>query len=174
MRGAQNELVVDDELRATRRNALESLLAQFVARSATETEMRKWILSLETFSVFYPPTAVLDDLISSGDVRLLSSDELRLALNRYIQERPRLRFIEESSKQRRDEMMLMLGGHIDLTEETLTRGAVDFLLDSLQFRNHLYRRQKTLEFLSDWSERMSMTIERTIELKETDPRSQTL
>ncbi|NIQ58092.1 MAG: hypothetical protein GWN71_33425, partial [Gammaproteobacteria bacterium] len=54
-----------------------------------------WLTSLINYRFYTPIHAVLDDLISSGNLGLIRSDPLRFAIMDYDQERERLQVVEE-------------------------------------------------------------------------------
>ena len=70
---------VDDVL-----HAHESLIAQFGATNlAPSDSLIYWLSQLSYPTGFTPPRAVLEDLVSSGGIRLITSDRLRLAVADY-------------------------------------------------------------------------------------------
>ena len=62
----------------------ERLVAQFPGQELAQPDsIMLWLSSLSFPGRFNPPTAVRDDLASSGSIRLIRDDELRLSIARY-------------------------------------------------------------------------------------------
>jgi len=95
MREARAEFDTDQDARRIRLAGIESLQAEFDHPSAPADSIGAWALEARRVAVFYPPSAVFDDLVSSGNLRLIQSAAIRRALSEYQQNRPRLRFLED-------------------------------------------------------------------------------
>lgn len=57
-----------------------------------------WTVALLDYYFFSPPTAVLDDLLDSGNLGLIQSDALRFDIQRYGQELDRIAVVEQRER----------------------------------------------------------------------------
>ena len=118
---------------------------------------------------FFPPGAVFQDLLNAGNLQVIKYDELRFALIAYSQERPRLRFVEETSRVLTDDRIQpYVSERISLTRpepEDLSA-----LLSSLYFGNLLVEKQDRQEIILFWSARLEKSLERIIYILEHDRR----
>ena len=140
MKEAKAEFNYDNKLYAEGLAALKSLLPEFEDRTATDAEIIKWIqFSISTAIIFSPPSAVVEDLISSGNLRLISSDELRYALNAYWREKERFRDVEDFRIIKlRDQLRPFLYSRMNRFKEAQPPGTVDGLLASQEFENYIF------------------------------------
>ena len=73
---------------------IDSVLAEGDRRSAPDEVVNAWIVqSTMGLARFFPPPSVLDDLVSSGNLALLTSNDLRFALLSYQRGRERVNFL---------------------------------------------------------------------------------
>lgn len=89
------DLAADQEVRTAALIDIATLVA--ASRGDTvlgDAEGARAINSLANYRLFSPARAVLDDLIDSGNLRVLRSDSLRFALQRYIQQLETLAVVE--------------------------------------------------------------------------------
>jgi hypothetical protein len=93
---ASDELAEDHRERERTLARADSLVSQFDERTADTDAIARWTEDL-TFRLrkFAPPSAVLDDLVSTGSLSLLASSNLRFGLMEYRRQRERLAFLEE-------------------------------------------------------------------------------
>jgi hypothetical protein len=93
------ELSFDQRNRTVILSRIERILGAGRARSAVPLDsVPGWTVALVDFYFFSPPTAVLDDLLDSGNLGLIRSDELRYAIQRYGQEMDRLDVVERRER----------------------------------------------------------------------------
>jgi hypothetical protein len=93
---ASDELAQDLRRRARWVAQTDSILSQIEQRTAPDSALTLWLQeSTMQLSTYRPPEAVLNDLVSSGHLGVLRSDELRYALLTYQQNVGRMRFLEE-------------------------------------------------------------------------------
>ena len=169
MRGAREELQLDNNLRSERLRSLELLQAEFDTRSAPDSLVWAWVNDGRGSSAFFPPTAVLDDLVSSGNLQLIASDDLRFALMAYAQERPRLRFTEDREASLVfNEYRPFLLERVSMTRFSPSSDSVDSLLASRTFENLVTLRLNQQRGVLRISGDMSTAIDRVIELLEAD------
>ncbi len=172
MRAAQAEIQLDNDRRAFQLESLESLRAQFEARTVADSAIVAWVdVALNPSAAFFPPEAVIEDLVSSGNLQLIASDDLRFALMGYAQEKPRLRWVEEREQRfLADQLQPFLYDRISSVGGA-DAATVDSLLTSLAFQNLIREKISLVAGGLTWGERMRDSIERTIELLEADPRA---
>lgn len=92
---AQEEIRVDNGRWRGWLAATDSLLAHFDSRSAADSVLNVWVQQATMYVArFNPPTSVMDELIASGNLSLLRSDQVRFGLLAYGQASERLRFLE--------------------------------------------------------------------------------
>jgi hypothetical protein len=144
------EFDADQEIRSSRLAGVDSVIAQFAARTATDDSIASWVLQSRRIAIFFPPSAVFDDLISSGSLQLLRSDELRFALMEYQQNKPRLRFLEDRARIFvEQEFRPFLVGSISFSDPQ-PPGTIQRVLADQTFRNLMeirrYRLQNTLDY----------------------------
>ena len=170
MLAARAEFDSDVATRATHRAVLDSLSRELEQRNAADSIVVAWLRVANTLSsVFFPPTAVFDDLVSSGNLRLIRSDGVRFALMEYAQHSPRLRFAEGREQALiENQLFPYVVGTIDLTRDDPRAGEVDALLSSLSFRGLLAERQQRLEAIMFWARPVGESLDRVIEMLEAD------
>ena len=167
MRAAEAELERDRQARIGRMAALDSLQGHFVGRLADGAAFTSWVREVIRLAFFFPPTAVYDDLVSSGGVRLIRSDELRLALMNYQQERPRLRYMEEREQIIvEQELRPYLNQSFAMDTEVASPVLRARISADQQFRNLVYQRRFRLETTIRYEIRVGETIARLISLLE--------
>ena len=98
-------LVVREELAEDHRRVdrwfatSDSILIELQARTVPDAALNVWIQGIGmSIARFFPPSSVLTDLVSSGSLGLLRSDDLRFALLEYQQRRERVRFLEDDER----------------------------------------------------------------------------
>jgi hypothetical protein len=78
----------------------DSILRQFSGRSAPDSTVNIWIQQVGMqMTRFFPPSSVLNDLVSSGSLSALTSQELRFALLSYQRGRERVNFMEDWARE---------------------------------------------------------------------------
>lgn len=78
----------------------DSILDQVRTRTAPDSVVNVWVQQVSMFMTrFFPPSSVLSDLVSSGNLSILSSQELRLALLTYERGRERVNFMEDWARE---------------------------------------------------------------------------
>ena len=82
--------------------------------------MNIWIQQVGMFMTrFFPPSSVLNDLVSTGSLSVLSSQELRFALLSYERGRERVNFMEDWAREvDEDGLRPYLTQHFRWTSET--------------------------------------------------------
>jgi hypothetical protein len=84
LKETQGQLAELQQGLARNQHSHEQLVAQFPGNDlAPPDSLMLWLSSLSFPGRFNPPTAVLDDLASSGSIRLIRDDTTRLAIARY-------------------------------------------------------------------------------------------
>ena len=164
---ARSELTSDRTTRLERMAVLDSLQGQVGRRTVSDTTVARWIRKSLGHATFFPPTAVLDDLISSGKLDLIRSDEIRFALMGYSQELSRLGYVEGIEGDFiYEKFSPFILEHVSITGRGPRSGAVDSLLASRTFENLVARRRSRLVNVLAWSERLREPLDRLIRLLE--------
>lgn len=172
------ELESDQEARAWIMETTERLLEQ--ARTSgvvSDDSVSIYLAALVNYRYYTPSHPVLDDLIGSGRLELVRSDELRRALLGYIRERDRLAVVEERERDfvaDRLEPWVADAFVVDLPEVWLegegrpfptVRGAdAGVALGTDLARTLAYQRWKRAETSSRFGEGLEAHIERVLEL----------
>jgi hypothetical protein len=93
---AREELIRDYERREGWQVACDSILQQLDGRTVADSALNVWIQQISmSIARFNPPSAVLTDLLSSGNLSIISSDDLRYSILGYQQLKDRLHFLED-------------------------------------------------------------------------------
>jgi hypothetical protein len=93
------ELANDQRVRSGDLELLASVVDAARQRAALlDDSVPRAINALLNFRFFSPTRAVLDDLIDSGSLRLVRSDSVRFALQRYLQHLDQLAVVEERER----------------------------------------------------------------------------
>jgi len=170
MREARAELAGDDERRRATLSVIDSLQKESATRSVPDSTLTEWILLATRNPAFFPPDAVFQDLLLSGNLHVIRSNELRYALSNYSQEHPRLRFVEENGRRFVvSNVMPYIYDHISLTSPE--PGDLNALLTNQYFGNMLTERHKHISRALYWSDRIGTAIDKIIDLLEHDPRT---
>ncbi len=170
MREARAELAGDDERRRATLSAIDSLHKESATRSVPDSTLMEWILLATRNAAFFPPDAVFQDLLLSGNLHVIRSNELRYALSNYSQEHPRLRFVEENGRRFVvSNVMPYIYDHISLTSPE--PGDLNALLTNQYFGNMLTKRHDNISSALYWSDRIGTAIDKIIDLLEHDPRT---
>lgn len=78
----------------------DSILGQFSEPTAPHSAVNVWIQQVGMHMTrFFPPSSVLNDLVSSGSLSILTSQELRFALLSYERGRERVNFMEDWARE---------------------------------------------------------------------------
>jgi len=78
----------------------DSILGELSERSVPDSVVNVWIQQVGMLMTrFFPPSSVLNDLVSSGNLSLLTSNDLRFALLSYQQGRERVNFMEDWARE---------------------------------------------------------------------------
>ena len=170
MLSARAEFESDVATRESHRAVLDSLASELFQRQAADSTVVAWLRVANTLSsVFFPPTAVFDDLVSSGNLRLIRSDSLRFALMEYAQHSPRLRFAEGREQTLIETQLLpYVVGSIDLTLNHPRAEEISALLASSTFRSLLAVRRERLEAINFWGRPVGESLDRVIEMLEAE------
>lgn len=117
---ASEELAEDHARRDEWLAYSDSILSQFSERTAPDSAVNVWIQQVGMFMTrFFPPSSVLNDLVSSGSLSVLSSQELRFALLSYERGRERVNFMEDWAREvDEDGLRPYLTQHFRWTSET--------------------------------------------------------
>ena len=170
MREVRAELAGDDERRRATLSAIDSLQKESATRSVPDTTLMEWILLAIRNPAFFPPDAVFQDLLLSGNLHVIRSNELRYALSSYSQEHPRLRFVEENGRLFVDNnVMPHIFDHISLTSPKPED--LNALLTNQYFGNMLTEMHDNISIALYWSNRIGTAIDKIIDLLEHDPRT---
>jgi hypothetical protein len=99
LHASARELHADE---AVRRLGLERMAATLEAAGGgpplPDDSVPSAIVALLNYRFFSPARAVLDDLIDSGNLRILQSDSLRFELQRYLQQLDQLAVVEQRER----------------------------------------------------------------------------
>ncbi len=170
MREARAELAGDDERRRATLSAIDSLQKESATRSVPDSTLTEWILLATRNPAFFPPNAVFQDLLLSGNLHVIRSNELRYALSNYSQEHPRLRFVEENGRLFvANNVMPHIFDHISLTSPKPED--LNALLTNQYFGNMLTEMHDNISIALYWSDRIGTAIDKIIDLLEHDPRA---
>jgi hypothetical protein len=135
-------------------------------RTAPDDSVGAWALEARRVAVFYPPSAVFDDLVSSGSLRLIQSSEIRRALAEYEQNRPRLRFLEDREQIFiENELRPYLVRAISFDGPQTPTGIARLLADPA-FRNLVEIRRFRIQATLDYAVLVGGAIDRSIRLIE--------
>ena len=97
---ASEELAEDHGRRDEWLSYSDSILGQIAERTAPDSAVNVWIQRVGMFMTrFFPPSSVLNDLVSSGSLSVLTSQELRFALLSYERGRERVNFMEDWARE---------------------------------------------------------------------------
>lgn len=78
----------------------DSIVAQISERTVPDSAVNVWIQQVAMYMTrFFPPSSVLNDLVSSGNLSILTSNDLRFALLTYQQHRDRVNFMEDWARE---------------------------------------------------------------------------
>jgi hypothetical protein len=78
----------------------DSILGRLAGQTMPDSVVNVWIQQVGMLMTrFFPPSAVLNDLVSSGNLANLTSNDLRFALLSYQQGRERVNFLEDWARQ---------------------------------------------------------------------------
>jgi uncharacterized membrane protein YidH (DUF202 family) len=170
MLAARAEFDGDVATRESHLAILDSLSGELRQRKAADSTVVTWLRAANTLSsVFFPPTAVFDDLVSSGNLRLIRSDGLRFALMEYAQHSPRLRFAEGREQTLIENQLLpLVVGSIDLTRRDPEAEELDALFSSSTFRSLLAERRERLAAIMFWGRPVEESLDRVIEMLEAE------
>ncbi len=170
MREARAELAGDDERRRAILSAIDSLQKESATRSVPDTTLMEWILLATRNPAFFPPDAVFQDLLLSGNLRVIRSNELRYALSNYSQEHPRLRYVEEIGRLFVENNMIpYIYDHISLASPDPE--GINALITNRYFGNMLTEMHGNISGALYWSERIGKAIDKIIDILEHDPRT---
>jgi hypothetical protein len=110
---------------------------------------------------------VFDDLVSSGKLALLTSDELRFALMEYQQNGPRVRFLEEREQIFvESQLRPYLMDHFYIGAEEVPEGLVPAILADRKFHNLMAERHRRLKATLRRSVELEAAIAHVVELLE--------
>jgi hypothetical protein len=169
MQTAQGELERDQMNRAERTAALDSLANRFDQAGADPESVTRWVLIASDLVFFLPPTAVYDDLVSSGSLRLLRSQELRLALMTYGQERSKLSLTEDRERTLIEgDLRPYLMDSFSIDSGPAPPALVNQLLGDRRFWNLATERQRRLVITLNMAQRVDTAIAGVIRLLENE------
>jgi hypothetical protein len=162
---AADELEIDRQARDVRLAALDSLQLYFTSGRGRPDAFTSWVNESSSLANFFPPTAAYDDLVSSGGLQLLTSDELRLALMSYHQERPRLQFLEERERITvDDDLRPYLLRNFPLDVETAPASVVSRLAGDQEFRSLIEVRRRRLTMTIYYQDQLGESLVRLTEI----------
>jgi len=167
MEAARDELEGDQENRNRRLAFLDSLEAHFASRGTPPEDMVEWVRVADEIVFFLPPTAVYQDLVTSGTLRLIRSDELRRALMMYDQEVSKLRLMEDRERtvielSLRPYLIDFFAMHVERVPDDLTAT----ILRDTRFWNLTRERRARLEVTLRYALRVDDAINTIIQLLE--------
>ena len=158
-RSCAMELQSDQERRQTIMALGGEILAQDGAQPQSFTG--RDLNTLLDYRFYTPSHSFLEDLVSSGNLHLIQSHELRMALLDYVQERDRLQVVERRELDFvADHLEPLVASHVDLPKllgDAPADGLAELLVNQ-QFRNLLWIRWERTET----SVRFGNTVEKTI------------
>ena len=162
---AADELEIDRQARDGRLAALDSLQVYFASGRGRPDAFTSWVNESSSLANFFPPTAAYDDLVSSGGLQLLRSDELRLALMSYHQERPRLQFLEERERILvDDDLRPYLLRNFPLDVEAAPASAISRLAGDQEFRSLIEVRRRRLTTTIHYQNQLAESLTRLTEI----------
>ncbi|MEN8374765.1 MAG: hypothetical protein ABFS34_04895 [Gemmatimonadota bacterium] len=187
---ASEELAEDHGRRDAWIADADSILGQIPVRIAPDSAVNVWMQDVSMFmSRFFPPSSVLGDLVSSGNLSTLSSQELRFALLTYERGRERVNFLEDWAREvDEDGLRPYLTRNFRWTSERplplvdgrslprdplepvpLPPGALDRILADPEFENLILIKRQRLAILQRRSAQLGELIADVIELSGSDP-----
>jgi hypothetical protein len=167
----------------------DSILAQISERTVPDSAVNVWIQQVAMYMTrFFPPSSVLNDLVSSGNLSILTSTDLRFALLTYQQHRERVNFMEDWAREvDEDGLRPYLTEHFRWTSEVplpltadgrlppdpmqpvnLPDGALRRMLTDPVFENLILIKRQRLGILQRRSGELAGLIDEVIELIDRD------
>jgi hypothetical protein len=167
----------------------DSILAQIPERTAPDSAVNVWIQQVGMLMTrFFPPSSVLNDLVSSGNLSILTSADLRFALLTYQQHRERVNFMEDWAREvDEDGLRPYLTEHFRWTSEeplplttggrlppdpmrpvNIPDGALRRMLTDPVFENLILIKRQRLGILQRRSGELADLIDQVIELIDRD------
>lgn len=167
----------------------DSILAQVSARTVPDSAVNVWVQQVGMLMTrFFPPSSVLNDLVSSGNLSVLTSAELRRSLLAYQQHRERVNFMEDWAREvDEDGLRPYLTEHFRWTSEnplplepggrlppdpmrpvSLPAGALSRMLADPVFENLILVKRQRLGILQRRSGELASLIDDVIELIDRD------
>jgi len=189
MIGAADELSEDHGRRDRWLALSDSVLEQVSDRSVPDTVINIWVQEVTMLLTrFFPPSSVLTDMVSSGNLSLLTSNDLRFALLSYQQARERLNFVEDwAARVDEDGLRPYLTLHFRWTEDTplpltadgrlppdpmrpveLPAGALERMLNDPVFQNLILSKRQRLGITQRRSGHLAELIDDVIGLIDRD------
>ncbi len=176
------EIERDEFTRAQRLQHIDHLIGETkAAERAPRDSLILWLGGLWKNSPYLPPDAVYQDLVATGGLNLLSSDELRRAILEYGQFTEKLRFFEQRGQEFWDaafrpyleqslDILLVQGGgpsveapRPDLGPVVFASGLEETLRDR-RFQNFLLSRRTMTLDESRRALELALVVERIISL----------
>jgi len=160
---ARAELAEDEANRSLRLTYLDSLQSNFGRSRSDAGVVSRWVTYAAAIVFFLPPTAVYNDLLSSGSLGLIRSDSLRLALLGYDQEVSKLRLMEEREQVFvENEYRHYILSEFVLDTASATPEASNRLLADRRFQNLVWSRRNRLEVTQRFSAEVATMIDRVL------------
>jgi hypothetical protein len=181
-----SEELAEDHGRRDRWLALsDSILGQLSERTAPDSAVNVWIQQVAMFMTrFFPPSSVLNDLVSSGNLSILTSNDLRFALLSYQQGRERVNFLEDWAREVDEDglrpyltqnfrwtsetpLPLLPGGRLPpdpMQPVSVPAGSLSMMLNDSVFENLILIKRHRLSILQRRSEELAELIHEVIEL----------
>lgn len=153
----------------TRRNEMKVLLETMLLRERTPAwpadSIEAALRALTDYRFFTPAHTVMDDLIQSGNFRILRSSPLRISMFDYVQESQRLQTAEQRDREFiQDHLEPFLNDQLDTNDlldgdiSTSDRRAFEELLIDTKFRNLLRSRLSRLNTTLRFAEHVERTL----------------
>ena len=167
----------------------DSILAQVSERIVPDSVVNVWIQQVGMLMTrFFPPSSVLNDLVSSGNLSVLTSTDLRFALLAYQQHRERVNFMEDWAREVDEDglrpyltehfrwtsevpLPLIAGGRLPpdpMQPVSLPDGALRRMLTDPVFENLILVKRQRLGILQRRSAELASLIDEVIELIDRD------
>ncbi len=186
---ASEELSEDHDRRDRWLAWSDSILAQVAERTVPDSVVNVWIQQVGMLMTrFFPPSSVLNDLVSSGNLSVLTSTDLRFALLAYQQNRARVNFMEDWAREvDEDGLRPYLTQHFRWTSEvplplvpggrlppdpmrpvSIPEGALSSMLTDRVFQNLILVKRQRLGILQRRSGELDRLIDEVIDLIDRD------
>lgn len=141
------------------------------------------VVALLNYRFFSPSRAVLDDLIDSGNLRIIRSDTLRFELQRYRQQLTQLAVVEEREREfiaetlepyvagalRMDDLLALQSYDDPIEDPPTDTSSFAAMLEDDEFASLAFMRWERSRTASNFGRGVGITIDRLIDILDPEP-----